>query len=270
MTDIFKDPNADIFEGLSPDGWKAGWEPGREIFTGYEGEVEKIEQKYVSGGGAADNKAAGTARPVTVFYGASNFRMWKNMDKDLAVYGVQNHGFGGATDVLLMHYAPRILFPCKPDVVVVQSGSNDYMGMTGSLNKKAATSLALKRRMYEYFRSQLPQTRFVVLGALLMPGFVQATELSLRINEGLKALCAEVNDECSAGGYADAEYKGAPLMTYVDLAPLTYCALEEGGNAAGTYRTELFKSDGIHLNRDGQLALCEGFIKPALAAVFGK
>ena len=230
---------ADIFEGLSADGWKAGWEPGKEIFTGYEGEVEKIEQKYPAGGKGVQGKATAP----TVFYGASNFRMWKNLDKDLAEFSAQNHGFGGATDVLLMHYAPRILFPYRPGVVVVQSGSNDYMGLTGSLQKKAVTSLALKRRMYEYFRENLPDTRFIALGALLMSGFAQATELSLLINEGLQELCAEMGN------------------TYVDLAPLTYDA------AAGSYRTELFKSDGIHLNRDGQIALCEWYIRPTLESV---
>ena len=238
---------ADIFEGLCTEGWKAGWEPGKEIFLGYEGEVEKIEQKYPADAQNGVQGGPGKAARPTVFYGASNFRMWKNMDKDLAQFNVQNHGFGGATDVLLMHYAPRMLFPYRPGIVVVQSGSNDYMGLTGSLKKKAATSLALKRHMYEYFRENLPDTRFIALGALLMPGFAQATELSLLINEGLQELCAELGN------------------TYVDLAPLTYDAAAGGdGPTPGSYRTELFKSDGIHLNRDGQLALCEGYIRPAL------
>ena len=227
-------------EGLSAEGWKAGWEPGKEIFLGYESEVEKIEQKYPA-------QAATAATAPTVFYGASNFRMWKNMDKDLAEFSAQNHGFGGATDVLLMHYAGRILFPYAPKAVVVQSGSNDYMGLSGSLSRKAETSLALKKHMYRYFLSNLPGTRFIALGALLMPGFAQATELSLLINSGLAQLCGELG------------------ICYVDLAPLTYDA------ASGSYRTELFKSDGIHLNRDGQLALCEEYIRPALeSAIFCK
>ena len=221
-----------IFEGISPEGWKAGWEPGSEIFTGYEGEVEKIEQKY----------SAESSSGCTLFYGASNFRMWKNMDKDLAEFSAQNHGFGGATDVLLMHYAERILFPYSPSVVVVQSGSNDYMGLTGSKEKKAQTSLALKKQMYAYFRERLPKAKFVALGALLMPGFAQATELSLEINQGLRAFCEDT-----------------PGMTFVDLTELSF-----SGN---DYRTELFKSDGIHLNRDGQLVLCEQYIRPALKAL---
>ena len=248
---------ANIFEGLSTDGWKTGWEPGKEIFLGYESEVEKIEQKYPAGA-AAVASSNGKASAPTIFYGASNFRMWKNMDNDLAQFNVQNHGFGGATDVLLMHYAPRILLPYRPGIVVVQSGSNDYMGLTGSPKKKAATSLALKRHMYEYFRENLPDTRFIALGALLMPGFAQATELSLLINEGLRELCEELNN--SSGDAA-----AGPQFTYVDLAPLTYERTAGGdGTFSGSYRTELFKSDGIHLNRDGQMALCEGYIKPVL------
>ena len=231
---------ADIFEGLSPEGWKAGWEPGKEIFLGYESEVEKIEQKYPVGTAETDSAGSASAAP-TVFYGASNFRMWKNLDKDLAQFWAQNHGFGGATDVLLMHYARRILFPYRPGIVVVQSGSNDYMGLSGSLKQKARTSLELKKHMYRYFLSKLPDTQFIALGALLMPGFAQATELSLLINEELKGFCEQTE-----------------RLSYVDLAPLTYDA------ASGTYRTELFKSDGIHLSRDGQLALCDQFIRPVL------
>ena len=222
----------DIFKGLPKEGWKAGWEPGKNIFTGYEGEVEKIEQKYSSVDSAG----------CTVFYGASNFRMWKNMDKDLAEFRAQNHGFGGATDVLLMHYAERILFPYAPKTVVVQSGSNDYMGLLGSLKEKAETSLSLKKFMYEYFHKSIPDARFVALGALLMPGFDQATELSIRINQGLKTLCDEY-----------------PWMSFVDTTELSF--------DGKTYKTELFKSDGIHLNRDGQLALCEGYVLPALKAL---
>ena len=221
-----------IFDGISTAGWKAGWEPGREIFTGYENEVEAIEKKY----------NASSSAGCTVFYGASNFRMWKNMDKDLADFRAQDHGFGGATDVLLMHYADRILIPYAPSVIVVQSGSNDYMGLTGSISEKAETGMALKSHMYEYFHSVLPDAKIAALSALLMPGFAKATELSMLINARLKAFCEE-----------------REWMSFIDADALTF-----DGRA---YRTELFKSDGIHLNRNGQLALCEGYIRPALKKI---
>ena len=221
-----------IYEGLDVSSWKSGWEPGAPVFTGYEEEVLAIERKY-----PAEQRAG-----ETVFYGASNFRMWKNLDKDLAQFKAQNHGFGGATDVLLAHYAERLLFAYKPAVAVIQSGSNDYAGLKGKPERQAKASLELKKRMYGYFLEELPDTRFVLLSPVLMPGAPCWTETALLVSGGMAKLCEEL-----------------PRMTFLDIADLTF-------DGSG-YRTELFKSDGIHLNRDGQLALCEGYVKPELARI---
>ena len=207
-----------IYEGLDISPWKNGWEPGSPVFTGYEGEVEEIERKYPA------------EKVQTVFYGASNFRMWRNLDKDMAQYGAQNHGFGGATDVLLVHYADRLLIPYAPDAAVIQSGSNDYAGLKGKPARQAAANLELKKRMYLYFLEELPETRFVLLSPLLMPGAPYFTETSLLVAEGMEKLCKEL-----------------PRMTFADVSALTF--------DGSSYKTEFFKSDGIHLNRDGQLAL---------------
>ena len=225
----------DIFEGLDKGSWKSGWEPGGPVFDGYENEVISIEGKY----------DAAACQNETVFYGASNFRMWRNMDKDLAPFKAQNHGFGGATDVLLIYYAPRLLFAYKPKTAVVQSGSNDYAGLKGRPARQAAASLSLKKRMYEYFLNELPDTDFIVLGAMLMPGAPFWTETSLLVNDGLKSMCDETEH-----------------LHFLGIDDLTY--------SGGEYKTELFKSDGIHLNRDGQLLLCSGYIRPALEKLSSK
>ena len=226
---------AGIYEGLDLSSWKNGWEPGAPVFTGYEGEVEAIERKY-----PADSCADKPLR--TVFFGASNFRKWKNMDADLKEFGVQNHGFGGATDVLLVHYADRLLFPYAPDVAVIQSGSNDYAGLKGKPARQAAASLELKKRMYGYFLENLPDTRFVLLSPLLMPGAPYFTETSLLVSEGMADICRD-----------------HPRLCFTDVAGLTY--------NDGEYRTELFVSDGIHLNRNGQLAL-KDIVKEVLHGIF--
>ena len=207
-----------IYEGLDTSSWKSGWEPGAPVFTGYEDEVEAIEKKYPA------------AKARAVFYGASNFRKWKNLDADLKEYGAQNHGFGGATDVLLAHYAGRLLFPYAPDVAVIQSGSNDYAGLKGKPERQAKASLELKARLYGYFLEELPDTRFVLLSPVLMPGVPYWTETSLLVSEGMSRICAD-----------------HPRLGFLDIAGLTF--------KNGEYRTDLFVSDGIHLNRDGQLAL---------------
>lgn len=221
--------SAQIYEGLDLNAWKSGWEPGAPVFTGYEGEVEAIERKYAHHG-------------TTVFYGASNFRKWKNMDSDLKEFGAQNHGFGGATDVLLVHYADRLLFPYAPDVVVIQSGSNDYAGLKGKPARQAAANLELKKRMYGYFLKELPDARFVLLSPLLMPGAPYFTETSRIVSEGMAKICEEDT-----------------RLYFTDVSDLTY--------NDGEYRTGLFTSDGIHLNRNGQLALCS-IVKDVLNGVF--
>ena len=218
-----------IYDGLDTSPWKSGWEPGAPVFEGYENEVLAIEKKY----------DAAARQGETVFYGASNFRMWKNMDKDLAAFKTQNHGFGGATDVLLIHYAERLLFAYRPKTAVIQSGSNDYAGLKGKPARQAEASLSLKRRMYEYFCRELPDTKFIVLSAILMPGAPFWTETSLLVNEGLRKLCEEVSQ-----------------LEFLNIDGLTFDGKE--------YRTEIFRSDGIHLNRDGQLLLCNEYILPKL------
>lgn len=229
-----------IYEGLDISSWKSGWEPGAPVFTGYENEVLAIENKYPKADAAAAD--ADSQAVQTVFYGASNFRMWKNLDKDMERFGAQNHGFGGATDVLLVHYADRILFPYRPKVAVIQSGSNDYAGLKGKSARQAAASLELKKRMYGYFLEELPDTQFVLLSPVLMPGAPYFTETALLVGEGMAKLCDEL-----------------PNMSFLNISDLTFDGI--------SYKTDLFKSDGIHLNRDGQLALKE-MITEVLDGIF--
>ena len=188
------------------------------------------------------NYNARKRRGEIIFYGASNFCRWEEMEQDMLPYTVQNHGFGGATDVLLVHYADRLLFPYVPDVAVIQSGSNDYAGLKGKPARQAAASLELKKRMYGYFLENLPDTRFVLLSPLLMPGAPYFTETSLLVSEGMADICRD-----------------HPRLCFTDVAGLTY--------NDGEYRTELFVSDGIHLNRNGQLAL-KDIVKEVLHGIF--
>lgn len=48
-------------------------------------------------------------------------------------------------------------------------------------------------------------------------------------------------------------------MRFVDAAKMTY----DGTN----FEKSLFISDGIHLNRDGQLKWCKEYIKPEIEAL---
>lgn len=60
-----------VLVGLAVTGWQIGWGPLRFLFKGFENEVHAIEQKY----DAEERKGE------IVFYGASNFRLWSEMER---------------------------------------------------------------------------------------------------------------------------------------------------------------------------------------------
>ena len=121
--------------GLVITGGEIGRGPFRRLFKGFEEEVAGIEKKY----------PVSEHQHGILFYGASNFRLWTEMEQDLREFKVQNHGFGGSTDKLLVQYAPRLLYPYQPGIVVFQTGSNDYVALTGTDGEKVAACMAYKR-----------------------------------------------------------------------------------------------------------------------------
>lgn len=214
--------------GLVITGWKIGWGPFSKLYS-LSGEVAEIEKKY----------DVSVHQNGILFYGASNFRLWKEMEHDLSEYRVQNHGFGGSTDKMLMQYADRILYPYNPQIVFFQTGSNDYVEMSGSDEEKIKTCMEYKEKMFETFHEQLPKTKFVVMSGLLLPGRSEYTALTQQINEHLEQYCREK------------EY-----MYFVDASDMTYDGKK--------YAEELFISDKIHLNHEGQLKWCEEYIRPMI------
>ena len=219
--------------GLGVTGWQIGWGPFAFLFKGYGDEVKAIAERY----------DAETRKGEIVFYGASNFRLWTEMENDLAPYPVQNHGFGGSTDKMLVENAETILYPYEPKIVFFQTGSNDYVAESGTDAEKVASCMEYKRYMFDLFHEKLPDAHFVVMSGLLLPGRSQYTALTQEINRQLSALCAE------------REY-----MTFIDASDMTF----DGTN----YATELFIKDQIHLNHDGQLRWCNNYIRPMIESLW--
>lgn len=60
-----------------------------------------------------------------VMIGASNIRMWDSLADDFAGLAVANRGVGGCRLSELADFAPRLLDPAAPAVIVVSAGSND-------------------------------------------------------------------------------------------------------------------------------------------------
>ena len=214
--------------GLAITGLKIGWGPFSFLHT-WDADVEKIQQTYP----AEENQNG------IIFYGASNFRMWTEMENDLPEYRVQNHGFGGCTDQDLMHYADKLLYPYHPAIVFFQTGSNDYVSMKGTDAEKVAACMDYKKQMFAEIHDQLPDAKLVVMSGLLLPGRNEYRELTEEINTALEALCKEMD-----------------YLWFVDASAMTW----DGQH----YADALFIKDGIHLNHEGQLLWMQDYIRPMI------
>ena len=214
--------------GLMVTGLKIGWGPFSFLHT-WDADVEKIQQTYP----AEENQNG------IIFYGASNFRMWTEMENDLPEYRVQNHGFGGCTDQDLMHYADKLLYPYRPAIVFFQTGSDDYVSMKGTDAEKVAACMDDKKQMFAEIHEQLPDAKLVVMSGLLLPGRSEYRELTEEINQALAALCEETD-----------------YLWFVDASAMTW----DGQR----YADELFIKDGIHLNHEGQLLWMRDYIRPMI------
>ena len=120
--------------GLVITGWKINWGPFSFLHT-WQGDVDKIKETYDV-----------SRKNEIIFYGASNFSLWDQLDEDLkdAGFTVQNHAFGGSTDADLMEFADQILYPYEPSVIVLQTGSNDYVNLSGTDEEKVAKCIQIR------------------------------------------------------------------------------------------------------------------------------
>ena len=214
--------------GLLITGLKIGWGPFSFLHT-WDADVEKIQQTYP----AEENQNG------IIFYGASNFRMWTEMENDLPEYRVQNHGFGGCTDQDLMHYADKLLYPYHPAIVFFQTGSNDYVSLKGTDADKVAACMDYKKQMFAEIHDQFPDAKLVVMSGLLLPGRNEYRELTEEINKALEALCEETD-----------------YLWFADASAMTWDRQH--------YAEELFIKDGIHLNHEGQLLWMRDYIRPMI------
>ena len=185
--------------------------------------VQSIEKRY-----------AGRTGEI-VFYGPSNITLWYSLEKDMLPYAAQNHGMGGCTDVDLMHYADRLLYPFAPKVVFFQTGSNDLAdGITPE------QILRNKEKMYGEFLEKLPDTELVVMSGLPLPGRQEFWPDTVKTNEYLRAMC-------------DA-HERLHFMDATDVM-LAETGEEEFRAPDGRFfRPEFFRMDRIHLNVKGHEA----------------
>lgn len=169
--------------------------------------------------------------------GSSSLRMWHpTLARDLDPYPVVPRGFGGSTMLDVLHYAPRIVLPCRPAGILLYAGDNDIdFGVTPE------QFLAVFARFVALVHAELPGTRILVLSIKPSPARWAKWPAMARANALLQAACGR-----------------DPLLHYVDAAgPML--------GADGTPRRELFLPDMLHLDESGY-ALWARVVREALAS----
>lgn len=168
-----------------------------------------------------------------VFAGSSTIRLWTSLRTDFPKHNVMNRGFGGSKLEDLVFFAPKMVAPYKPKMIVVYSGEND-------IEAKDSPENAL-----EDFRA------FVAFRDKELPG-VPIVYLSMKPSILRWAIWPEMQ---KANALIAAEAKRHKKVKYVDIGgPM----LGPGGAKPAA---DLFVQDGLHLSAKGY-AIFRDALKP--------
>jgi lysophospholipase L1-like esterase len=189
-------------------------EPGQadSPFARWEKEIARME--------ARDAKAAPPQQAI-VFVGSSSIRRW-NLASSFPGLPVINRGFGGSQLADSVHFAPRIILPVHPRIVVLYAGDNDLQA-----GKTPATVVADYRQFVAVLHEALPETRIVYIAVKPSISRWKLIDKVRATNEAIRDIAAQ--DE---------------LQAFVDIdGPML--------GADGKPRPALFQSDGLHLSDEG-------------------
>jgi len=182
----------------------------------FEADIKKFE---------AEDKAHPPTQGSIVFIGASSFARWSNLAESFPDLKVVNRGFGGSELSEAVKYAPRVVVPHAPRIVVLYAGEND-------LNRGITPDVIASDfdKFSQLIHTSLPATRIVVIG--LKPSL-----LRWKLRDGMQQANTLIRTRCAA----DAK------CTYVDPWPSMI-------GKDGTPKPEFFVEDGLHMTPEGYKA----------------
>jgi lysophospholipase L1-like esterase len=181
-------------------------------FSRWEKEVSAVERRL---------KDHPPPKGAVVFAGSSTIRLWK-LEKYFPGVAAVNVGFGGSEIADCTHFAPRLVLPHEPRVVVLYAGDNDL-----AAGKTPERVLADFKAFARVVHGKLPKTRVVFLS-------IKPSLRRWHLVEKVKKANALVEGEC----------KKDSRLRYVDVfTPML--------GKDGKPRRELFADDGLHLSDAG-------------------
>ena len=171
-----------------------------------------------------------------VFVGSSSIRLWPGLQADFPGVNVIQRGFGGSQIDQVVTYAPRIVVPYKPSLIVLYAGDNDL-----AAGRTAEQVFADYKAFVTLVRKSLPNTRIAYI--------------SIKPSGDRWALVDKIR---SANAMIQRYIGQDSTLTYIDVfSPML--------GADGKPREELFTSDRLHMNYDGY-AIWRELLTPIVAA----
>ena len=168
------------------------------------------------------DRAARPASNGILFVGSSSMRLWPDLAADFPGRPIVNRGFGGSTLAEVTHYAPRVVLPYQPRLIVLYAGDNDL-----SMGMSPTEVLADYRRFVSVVRQALPGTTLAYVSIKPSPSRWHLVDAYREANRLIEAETAR-----------------DPLQTYVDIfTPMI--------GANGRPRPELYVADSLHMTPAG-------------------
>lgn len=156
-----------------------------------------------------------------LFAGSSSIVGWK-LPQSFPDLQAINRGFGGSQIADSTEFAPRLILPCKPRIVVFYAGDNDIAG-----GKSPEQVLEDFKAFVKAIHEPLPKTKIIFIA-------IKPSIARWRLADKMRAANKLIEDYTKAND----------LLSYVDVdKPM----IGEDGKP----RPELFVKDGLHLSPDG-------------------
>ena len=159
---------------------------------------------------------------LIVLYGSSSIRLWVHLQKDLAPHNVLNLGFGGSSYAWCLRYFNTLFDRIVPQRIIFYAGENDL-----SQGLPVQQVFNDFRMLVEKVRNTFPKVKISVIS--IKPSPSRAT-LSEKFQE-LNAMYKKYMISIEGGTILDLYY---PMLT-----------------SMGCIKSDLYLSDGLHLNRKG-------------------
>jgi hypothetical protein len=188
-------------------------------FTKWEGEIAAFEKSDLTNP---------PPKGGIEFTGSSIIRRWSSLEQDFPGQPVFNRGFGGSEIVDSTHFAPRLIFPYAPRMIVFRAGGNDLWA-----GKSPEQVFADFKEFTATVHAKLPATEIVFIAWSPTPSRWKQHEQEMELNRLVKNFAGVT-----------------PHLQYLESYDLPL-------GADGRPRPELFVADQLHFNAEGYKLLAD-------------